>query len=162
MTQFKNILPVLWAGLLVLSLESCDNEAQEDALEVLSELEAVAIIDASLQPESGSLGSNLKDATIELVTAVDLGEVCDNLYTKTIENTYDGNVIQSSYASELSYELSCNLVNIPLNATFSSATNGQFSSPTLESVNDVIFNGTISELLPTSQTLTFVGNFTKT
>jgi hypothetical protein len=60
-------------------------EKAEAIIEVLSESDAAEIIEANLQDNAGGLVTNLEDLAEQFVSVVASGELCDTLYTETID-----------------------------------------------------------------------------
>jgi len=160
MTQFKRIIPVLVLILAPMMFTSCDKK--EEIRKIISESEAVEMIESSLQANAGSLSSNLEDLAIQLTTAVTSGEICDTLYTHTIEKDQQGGQMQAAYSSDLSYEMTCNSLDIPQTATFSVSTDFMYNTPRIISDDDAVFTGTVSGINPSASSMNLAGNYRST
>lgn len=144
----------------VVLFTSCDKA--DDIIAAISESDAVEIIEANLQANSGGLVNNIEDVAEQLVAAVASGELCDSLYTTTIEEDFQGAQIQASYTSELSYEMVCNAINIPQTATFSILTSAMYNSSRIVSDDGGDFSGNAAGLQPSSLTMNFDGDYSRT
>ena len=151
MTTFKNFVPFLALVFSASMITSCDKA--DKIIEAISESDAVEIIEANLQNNAGGLVSNLEDAAAQLIDAVAAGELCDSLYTTTIEENFQGVRFQADYTSDLSYEMSCNQLGIPQTATVAMLTSTMYNSTRIVSDDDGNFNGDVTGLQPS--TLTF-------
>ena len=160
MIQIKKTLTVLLLALFVFTLSSCNKK--EEIIEALTESEVVEILEAALQNGSGGLTTNLENMAEELVNAAGDASSCDSLYSTTIDEEYQGNLIQSSYNSDITYEISCNAFNIPSEATFSSSTDLNYSTNRIESIDNSVFSGDASGLQGSSTTINLLGNYRET
>ncbi|MCI4648038.1 hypothetical protein [Phaeodactylibacter sp.] len=160
MTKFKVLISIVVFSFPVLLFTSC--EKTDETIENISESDAAEIIEASLQANAGGLVTNIEDIVEQLVTAVTSGELCDTLYSSTIEEDFQGAKIQASYTSELSYEMTCNAVEIPQTATFSILTESMYSSSRIESDDNGNFTGNATNLQPSSLTMNINGDYSQT
>lgn len=158
MTSFKKFIPFI--VLIISVFASCDKA--DEIIEAISESDAVEIIEANLQNEAGGLVTNLEDIVEQLVSAVASGELCDTLYTETIEEDFQGVRFQSEYTSELSYEMVCNSFDIPQSATFFTSTSTMYSSSRIVSDDDSDFSGNALGLQPSSMTMNIDGDYSRT
>ncbi|MFK7773479.1 MAG: hypothetical protein AB8F94_15120 [Saprospiraceae bacterium] len=159
MTQLKKFLPAYFLLTFLLIQTSCSVET--DLLD-LSEGEAVEIIEAALQDTAGGLTTNLEDMAEQLVTAITSGEICDSIYTKIIADSTQGVIIQTSYSSMLTYEMTCNNFDIPQTASISSTTESIYNSNRIESNDNGNFSGNASGLQPSISSIDLTGNYNKT
>ena len=160
MTTFKKFIPYFVLVISVLLFTSCNKV--DEIIETISESDAVEIIEANLQANAGGLVTNIEDIAEQLVAAVTSGELCDTLYSKTIDDDFQGAQIQASYTSELSYEMVCNTLDIPQTATFSTLTSTMYSSSRIVSDDDGDFSGNASGLQPSSLTMNIDGDYSRT
>lgn len=156
MTQFRKIFTASLLFSLLAFQSACTVEVD---LEDLKESEAVEIIEASLQEFAGGLTSNIQDIAEEITEAISSGALCDTLYTQSVEENYQRGQLQSSYSTEMSYEMSCNELNNPASASFSSSTEYSYSTIRLSADDNASFDGTISGLLLTDPNLGLEGNY---
>lgn len=134
----------------------------DEIIAALSESDAVEIIEANLQKNAGGLLTNLEDVAQQLLVAVTSGELCDTLYSKTIEKTFQGAQIQSSYNSDVSYTMACNNLNIPQTVAFSTLTSTLYNSTRISSDDNGNFVGNATGLQPSSLTMMFDVNYNRT
>lgn len=160
MTTFKNFIPLIALVCSIPVFTSC--EKADEIIEAISESDVVEIIEANLQNDAGGLVTNLEDIAEQLISAVASGELCDTLYTKTIEEDFQGVRFQSEYNSTLSYEMICNAFDIPQSATFSTSTSTIYNSSRIVSDDDSDFSGNASGLQPSSMTMSIGGGYSRT
>ncbi|MEL6255035.1 MAG: hypothetical protein AAFR87_23710 [Bacteroidota bacterium] len=156
MTQLRNTFVATILFFTLAFQSACTVEVE---LSELTEGEAVEIIEAALQDFAGGLTSNIEDISEQILEAVSSGALCDTLYTQSIEENYQRGQVQSSYQTELSYEMSCNSLNFPESATFTSSTDYDYSTLRITSDDDARFLGSISGLLVSDSSLVLVGNY---
>lgn len=156
LTKFTSLSALL---MLPLFFTSCDVAVD---LSELTEGDVAEIIESALQDQVGGLTTNIEDIAEQLVAAVKSGEVCDSLYSKTIENDYQATQVQASYASDLNFEISCNGLGIPETAAFSSTTISFYQTPRIQSDDEATFSGVISGLKPVQPSFILHGNYHKT
>lgn len=159
MTHLKSIFSILILALGAFSFTACDQ--QEILAEILSEREAVELLEAALQTEAGGLTTDLENLTKTLTNAVASGELCDSLYTRVLEESHNGLQLTGSYATELSYELTCNSVGLPLSATFTTATEANYTTTRISSDDEADFAGTLDGLLPIDTEVSINGDYLK-
>ncbi len=159
MTHLKSIPTFFFLMIILLTLASCDKK--EAIVEALNETEAVEIITTGLQTYAGGLTSNLELLAEQLVTAVKSGELCDSLYSESINKAYSTLQVEASYDTELSYELTCNTVGIPMSATFSTSGDLMYEAAKVISEDEMIFTGTASSLSLMEPSILIVGDFEK-
>jgi len=160
MTKFKSCIPFILLVFSVSVFTSCDKT--DEIIEAISESDAVEIIESNLQTNAGGVVTNLEDIAEQLVLAVTSGELCDTLYTEAIEDDFQGARFQSSYTSELSYEMVCNSFDIPQSATFSTLTSTTYSSSRIVSDDNSDFEGNAFGLQPSSMTINIGGEYGRT
>lgn len=160
MTKFKLFLPLFVLVFFASLMTSCDKA--DEIIAAISESDAVEIIEANFQANAGGLVTNIEDVAEQLVAAVTSGQLCDTLYSETIEDDFQGAQIQASYTSELSYEMACNTFDIPQTATFSTLTSTIYSSSRIVSDDDGDFSGNVSGLQPSSLTMNIDGDYSRT
>jgi hypothetical protein len=99
MTKFKLFFPfvVFFSSFLIFT--SCDKV--DEVIEAISESDAVEIIETNFQANAGGLVTNIEDVAEQLVAAVTSGELCDTLYSETIQDDFQGAQIQASYTTDL-------------------------------------------------------------
>jgi len=159
MTISKSIKTLSYLVITVFSLTSCTNDDDSIASETLTEEEAVELVEASLQKNTGGLNETTKTYSEDLTTDITLNEVCGILYEETFPYTYNGNFITANYIIVWSYQMSCNTLNIPETAEFNATSSGVYTTRRIES-NDVSQSSlSVSGLQPTSDTYLFNGNF---
>lgn len=159
MTHLKSIPTFFFLMIILITFASCDKK--EAIVEALNETEAVEIIVTGLQTYAGGLTSNLELLAEQLVTAVKSGELCDSLYSESINKTYSTLQVEASYDTELSYELTCNAVGIPKSATFSTSGDLLYETAKVISEDEMIFTGTASGLSLMEPSILIVGDFEK-
>lgn len=160
MTKCKLLVPLFVIVAFASLLSSCENA--DEIIAAISESDAVEIIEANLQANAGGLVTNIEDIAEQLVAAVSSGELCDSLYSKTIEDDFQGSQIQASYTSEISYEMACNTFDIPQTATFSALTSAMYNSSRIVSDDDGDFSGNATGLQPSSLTMNMTGDYSRT
>ncbi|MEM6805466.1 MAG: hypothetical protein AAF696_28975 [Bacteroidota bacterium] len=156
MTQFRSIFTAILLFSLLAFQSACTVEVE---LEDLKESEVVEIIEASLQEFAGGLTSNIQDIAEEITEAISSGALCDTAYTQSVEENYQRGQIQSNYSTEMTYEMSCNELNKPASASFSSSTEYSYSTLRLSADDEANFEGNISGLLLTDPNLALEGNY---
>lgn len=160
MTKFKFLIPLLVLSSFVALLTSCGKA--DEIKDALSSGDAVEIIEASLQANSGGLVTNIEDMAAQFVAAVTSGELCNTLVSKTMEGNFPGAQIQASYSSQLSYEMACNALNVPQTVTFTTLTSSMFNSSKIKSDDKGDFKGKAIGLQPSSLTMNIDGNYSRT
>jgi hypothetical protein len=160
MTQIQRIIPILVFATTALVFTSCSKK--DEITESLTEGEAVEIIESALQSNVGGLTTNLEDVTEQLITAVTSGQLCDTLYTSTIEKDQQGTQVQASYTSDLSYQMTCNIFDIPQTASFSVSTTAMYATPRIDSDDNGDFTGNVTGLEPSSSIVNIGGNYSST
>jgi len=160
MTKFKLFFPLFVVIFFASLMTSCDKA--DEIIEAISESDAIEIIEANFQVNAGGLVTNIEDVAEQLVLAVTTGQLCDTLYSETIEDEFQGVQIQASYTSELSYEMACNTSDIPQTATFSILTSTIYNSSRIVSDDDGDFSGNVSGLQPASLTMNIAGDYSRT
>lgn len=153
MTQIKASLLTLLMFISVLTLSSCDKE------QPITDVEGFDYIKASFQNNAGGLRGNLQDITEELINAVNSGKICDSLYTETIEKEHQSIQIISNYMANVSYEMTCNAVNIPQSAAISISSQSLFNTVQIRSDNYEVFTGNVSNLQPSQANISLNGRY---
>lgn len=160
MTTITKFFSFVVAFFFVSLFTSC--EKAEVIIEAISESEAAEIFEANLQSNAGGLVTKLEDMAEQFVSAVASGELCDTLYTETKEEDFQGAQFQASYTSELSYEMTCNALNVPQTASFSTLTLSMYNSRRIISDDDGSFAGNVTGLQPSSTTMNISGEYSRT
>lgn len=159
MTQLTKFTSLSTLLILPLFFTSCDVAVD---ISELTEGDVAEMIESALQSQVGGLTTNIEDLVDQLVAAVKSGEICDSLYSKTIENDYQGTQMQASYASDLNFEMTCTGFGIPETATFSSQTISSYQTPRIQSDDEAEFQGAITGLKPAQSSFLLQGNYHKT
>lgn len=141
-------------------LTSCNRA--DDIIEALSESDAVEIITTNIQANAGGLTSNLQDAAAQFAVALTSGELCDSLYMKSIDKDYQGARFQSDYTGMLSYEMTCNMLDVPQSASFAYQSTVMYNSPNVTSNDTRAFTGTASGLQPAATSISVNGEYIST
>jgi len=160
MTQMKKIKSVFIFGIAMMMLTACN--VKEEIVEALSQGEAAEIIESALQEAAGGLTTNIQDIAAQLATAVTSGELCDTLYSDSIEKGHQGVQLQGSYTTLYTYEMTCNELDIPQTASFSSTTTAIYSSARIDSNDEGSFIGNVFGLQPSSSSLNLEGKYNST
>lgn len=160
MTRFKLFFSFVVLSLFVSLHTSCGKA--DEIKDALSNGDALEIIEANLQANAGGLVTNIKDIAEQFVAAVSSGELCNTPYSEMIYEEFQGAQIQTSYTSQLSYEMVCNAFDIPQSATFSTLTSSMFNSAKIVSNDNGDFNGKASGLQPSSLIMNIDGNYSRT
>ena len=145
---------VIALGLSTLMVTTSCNKDEDEAIVIesseseISEEEAVEIIEASLQAETGGLTETTKSTCEELDTEEDLESSCDVLYENTYPFSYDGPLVQASYTVIRSFEIACNGANVPQTAESTTETTGTYTTTTMSSNDTTASQLSISGLQP--------------
>jgi hypothetical protein len=159
MTPLKKIFPILLFSLTAVCFNSC--EKAEEFIEVVSETEAVEIIETTLQTDVGGLTTNLEGMAEQLIDATTSGELCDTPYDNTVGETIDRPQIQASYSIDYAYQLTCNALSIPQSATWDILTSSSYSTQRIGSTDEGVFTGSATGLQPSSSSLILAGNYVR-
>ena len=157
MTLSKSIV----AAFVILSLVSCANEEDMEIKNVVSEEEAVVLIESSLQKSTGGLNEMTNTFSEELTTDITLNELCGTLYEASFNYNYNEAPILADYEIDWSYMMACNGLNVPQMVEFEASSVGSYSTSRINSndvTNTVI---AISGLQPSASSLLFSGFFNR-
>lgn len=164
MTRMKSPTTLAYLVLFVfsLALNSCSKDDEIIApSDVLTEQDAVELIESSLQKSTGGLSQTASVYSAELDTEITVNASCDSLYEETLPYTYNGNLIQANYTKYWAYQLACSNLNIPQTADFNASSTGTYSTPRIESDDVTQSSFTISGLQPTSDAFLFNGSYSR-
>ena len=157
MTLSKSIV----TAIVILSLISCTNEEDMEIENVVSEEEAVVLIESSLQKSTGGLNEMTNTFSEELTTDITLNELCGTLYKASFNYNYNEAPILADYEIDWSYMMACNGFNVPQMVEFEASSVGSYSTSRINSndvTNTVI---AISGLQPSASSLLFSGFFNR-
>lgn len=135
--------------LFALLFTSCANEDGAEAvfvLEVVTEQEAVEIIETYLNEDAGGISTDIDAITEEIIEMITSGTYCNVPYNAEVSDEHEYNEFQSSYFSSLDLEMSCNALNIPQNVIFNTLTKGTLTTPRISSESESGFEGVVSGL----------------
>ena len=149
-------LALLFTGSLFFT--SCSKV--EDLIE-LSEKDASEIIESALQKSTGGFVDNLETFAQELANEISLEAICDSLYLESFTYDYQGSLTEASYASDYTYQLTCNDLNIPQSGVFSSTTDTDYNTPRIESDDTASFDGDVSGLEISAPDMIFAGTYNR-
>lgn len=151
---------ILLAIIVSLLITSCNKE-DDDLVpqQAISEEEAVEIVEASLAKESAGVEETTYAYAKTYEQEVSQNVQCNQAVSDSYNYSHNGTVIQATYSYNWSFTISCNGVNIPQSATFTSAGSGMYTTPRIESDDSSTFSATVTGLQPSSSTITYNATF---
>jgi hypothetical protein len=158
-------LTKLFLGVLISSvfaLSSCtNNDDSNETTESITDQEAVALIESSLQKSTTGLNDTTEKFSEELTTNITINLNCDEQYDNTFVTNYEGENLQANYTVDWSYIMTCNQVSIPQSVEFSFATDGNYTTQHINSNDTSAGFLEINGLQPTETQLTINGDFVR-
>ena len=147
--------------LLALAAISCNKNADDDSLFVVTEEEAVVLIEASLSEEAAGASATTAEYVRAYEAEIEQNVQCNVSEQTTYNLTYNGSVAQTNYRFEWDYLIACNSLSIPESATFNASGNGTYSTNRIESADASTFSANVTGLEPSVSALTFNGSFAR-
>lgn len=158
MIQIKHFVRFSAFTIIASILFSCN---RIDNIEI-EESDVVEIIETALQSNSGGPTSDIENTVQYIDSSASSGGLCDTMYNETLSRNFQGTKIQANYSSTFSYQMSCNNLNIPQTATFSIATNTNYSTNRITGTGNSTFNGSLTGLEFAASSIIFNGNYSRT
>jgi len=147
---------ILLAIIVSLLITSCSDD--DDNLvpqQAISEEEAVEIVEASLAKKSAGVEETTYEYAKTYEQEVSQNVWCNQAVSDSYNYSHNGTVIQATYNYNWSFTISCNGLNIPQSATFTSAGSGMYTTPRIESDDSSTFSATVTGLQLSSRTITY-------
>ncbi|MEM5564168.1 hypothetical protein WNY78_03590 [Psychroserpens sp. AS72] len=162
------ISKLFFIGLITMNLiivtTSCssndDNTVTPKTTE-LNEEEAVELIESSLRKSTAGFNDTSKTFSESLTADITINEDCSVIYNDTYVVNYEESIVQASYTVDWSYEMTCNSIGIPQSVTFSSSTDGNYSTQHIISNDYSTSNFDIIGLQPSSETMVLNGDYVR-
>lgn len=153
-------LSLLFFTVCVISC-SPDNDNDSTLSADLTEEEAVEIIENSIQKSTGGITEDVEKFAEELEEEIIVNLECNILYEDDFLFEYENQNLSVSYSVEWDYIMTCNELNIPQTVTFNFNTDGQYSTPRIESTDSSTASFAVSGLQPSASSIVFSGNFNR-
>ena len=157
----SNFKSIFLAIILVLGIFSCsnDDDSNDDLNNQITEEEASEIIETSLKSDTGGLTETTKSYSDDLENDITLNDLCNTLYNDTFSFSYSNNFVDAGYTVNWEYELTCNALNVPQSAVFSSTSSGTYNTQRISSNDTSMSSFNITGLQPSANAYTFNGQY---
>lgn len=141
------------------SCSSNDDEMSTSPAHVLTEEEAVELIESSLQKSTAGFNDSSEKISESITSDIIINDECSLIYDDTFVINYeDANVI-ASYTVDWSYELTCNNFGIAESVVFASSTDGEYTTQHVTSIDNSMSFFEINGLQPSADELIVNGNY---
>jgi hypothetical protein len=139
---------------LIMLFSACQKEESSP----MTEEEAVEIVEASLQKNTGGLAKTTEDFTEELVTDT-VNNSCGTAHQDNFTFNYDNFNIEADYAVNWSYNITCNAFNIPESAALTVSSTGTYTTLRMNSADNLSASLNITGMEWTAANVVFNGSF---
>ena len=156
------ILGLFTAQSFVTSCSKEGDEPMDQTEEIgLSEEEAVEIMEASLQVNTGGLSSKTMDISQALNGDIDFEFelTCDTPLEEVFPFQFESNNIQANYMVSWNYEIACNGANVPQTAEFETSSSGSYSTRNIVSDDSTSATLSVSGLQPSATAYLYTGSY---
>lgn len=133
---------------------------QDKDLEIVSEEEAVEVIQSAVVAETEGISMQVEDAAE--MTEIYINTICGQSFDSTITRSLTTGPRTYSYTFTWDGEMSCNGAGIPQAINFSYGANGQYDTPRMSSADQSSGNFVLSGLQPSSGNYVYNGTFGRT
>ena len=154
----SRILLAIIVSLLITSCSDDDDNTMNETQSITEE-EAVKIVEASIARESAGVEETTYAYAKTYEQAVSQNVQCNQAVSDSYNYSHNSNVIWATYSYNWNFTISCNGLNIPQSATFTSAGSGMYSKPIIKSDDFSTFSATVTGLQPSSSNITYNATF---
>ncbi len=138
----KSPKALFWSLLLLtLSFTACDEDDSGNVNNdpVLSDEEALAVLEVALDNTSGGIAADATEAALlaKAYSTETVTEVCGSRFDTTLSYSYDQPRLSASYLTSLSWVVNCNEFRTPLNIEFDRVATGSLETNRLLSLDEM-------------------------
>ncbi|MEO0896124.1 MAG: hypothetical protein AAFY71_06995 [Bacteroidota bacterium] len=160
MIRISSLIAALAVIITLCALTSC-NDPQNMQEDIITNEEALEVVEAYVVPANGGVVSDVENITRE-TESMTLVEFCDSTYLDTINYQFDRLNRQASSEIIWNMNVSCNNFSIPESATMSVATNVELSTARIVASGNSTFSGSLTGLELLSTEVTWNGSYIRT
>ncbi|MEZ4829934.1 MAG: hypothetical protein R3C61_27180 [Bacteroidia bacterium] len=153
MKTFRITPSYLMIALIATLTWSC----QEETLEIVSEEEAVEVIESAVVTSTEGMSSQVEDAAA--MTEVYVNSICGQSFDSTITKSLASGTRTYNYTYMWDGSLTCNGAGIPQSISFTYSSNGQYDTPRMSSADQASGSFVLSGLQPSSGNYVYNGSF---
>ena len=152
----NNLLNLIITTLILIFSTSCNKK--EVIKNVLSEAEAVEVIQQTLATNTSGMVTQIEDAAKIAIENFEMP--CNETKDSTITKTNTSGVRTYAYVYNWNWEMFCNNI-IPQQLNFNYATTGNYDTPRISSEDSASFGFKLTGLSPTQSHYIYNGNYTR-
>ena len=154
-----NILSVLLLAFVAFSCNDNEDNPLVESEQVITEEEAVELVESSLAEESAGLAKSSYDYTKSYEEGIAQNIQCDNTIQDDFNYTNNGTFAEVNYNFMWEYTISCNALSIPQSASLNVSGSGIYTTPKITSDDSSSLSAQLSGLQPTSSNIIYNGTY---
>lgn len=154
---------ILFVALTTMLMASCskDDENMMPNTQQITEEEAVAIVELSLEEKSAGLAKTTYECTKTYQEVNSFKALCNQTLSDGYNVSYNGQVVEVDYDVDWDFTLNCNNYSMPQSATFSAAGKGLYATQNIASDDSSTFSATITGLQSSEPAVVYNGSFSR-
>ncbi len=131
----------------------------DDVSELVEDEDVVEALENALKSKAGGFNAQIEDIATLIENYKDN---CNQTFDSTLTKESGlGSLINYDYVFDLSWTVNCNNLNIPQSFDFTYSSTGTYTAPRMSSTDEGTYNFAVTGVQPTSDDLTFNGNYTR-